>query len=368
MVHFLRSIIVLAVTATSSLFGQAVLPVEDGPIHEAFVSRDTENFEFDVVRIQPPAPINERIPPQVDRQAVWIPGYWSWDEKRNDFIWLSGVWRRPPPGHYWTAGTWRPMREGWVWTSGFWSPQPANTMSYIDMPPPEAIDENIIQPRGGEYFWSPGYWEYSERGRGYAWVSGHWERLDPNWILVPSHYVWYNDQYVFVPAYWDWKLEDRGTAFSPVYIAPPFRTTIVYQPVFVVENPIIVRRLFAFYPDYIGVCIHHQRFHPEIWGSFCRTPPWWGSRAYARRQVVSTPGRRQPIDVRVQDPRRQPVRTQIVDRSGRQQPGARANVPEKPRSTVMNSPGTRVQPGTRATVERPLPSQPARRPQVRRCS
>lgn len=354
MIHILRTLLILLVTVGAPLFGQGILPVEEGPIHEAFVSRDTENFELDTIPMPPPAPINERIPPQADRQAVWIPGYWSWDEKRNDFIWMSGVWRRPPPGHNWIAGSWRQFGEGWAWVPGFWSPQALNTLSYIDVPPPELLDENISQPNGGDFFWSPGYWEYSERGRGYAWVSGHWERLDSNWILVPAHYTWYNGSYVFVPAYWDWRLEDRGTVFSPVYIPPPLRTTIVYEPVIVVDNPIIVRRLFVNYSDYFGLFIHHQRFHAEFWGSFCRTPPWWGTRVQVcRKPVANRPGKRQQVNMRAvrQDARNAPVRAQVADRSNRQQPNVRPGTPERPRVSAMNTP-----------QERPPAETSARRP------
>ena len=27
----------------------------------------------------------------------WVPGYWAWDDERQDFIWVSGFWRVPPP-------------------------------------------------------------------------------------------------------------------------------------------------------------------------------------------------------------------------------------------------------------------------------
>jgi hypothetical protein len=343
MTHIFRNLLILSVTITQSLFGQEVQIVQEGPIHEAFVTRDTENFELDVVPKQPPAIINERIPLQSDRQATWIPGYWSWDENRNDFIWMSGIWRRPPPGHQWISGSWRPMDEGWVWISGFWSKQHPAELAYIDTPPPESVNENIEQPNNGEYCWCPGYWEFSVRGRGYAWVSGHWERLNPNWILVPARYVWYNDNYVFIPAHWDWRLEERGTVYSPVYIAPPVRTTIVYQPVVVVDNSFIIKRLYAYFPDYFGLFVHHHRYHPDFWVSFGVTPSW--RPVAAKRKVVSDRGRRQMVNVRAV--RQAPERAPVADRPYRQVPNGRAETPERPRQTAVNTQPARVQPGSR---------------------
>jgi hypothetical protein len=274
---------------------------------------------------------------------------------------MSGVWRRPPPGHSWIPGSWKQFGEGWAWVPGFWSPQSLNTLSYIDLAPPEMVDENINQPMGGDHFWSPGYWEYSLRGRGYVWVSGHWEKLDANWILVPAHYTWYNGNYVFVPAYWDWRLEERGTVFSPVYIAPAFRRTIVYEPVIIVENPVLVARLFVNYNDYFGLFFHHHRFHAEFWGNFCRTPPWYGDRVrVGRRAEVTRPGLRQQVNVRTarQDSRTTPVRGQVVDRSNRGGPAIRPTNPEQQRASVMNIPenprlSARNSPEERERVETP---------------
>ena len=353
MIQNIKKMLILFFTASIPLFGQSILPVEDGPVHEAFVTRDTENFDLETIPYTPPAPINERIPPQADRQAVWIPGYWAWDQKRNDFIWMSGVWRRPPPAHQWVAGTWTNFGQGWGWVPGFWSPSSPQALSYIESSPPESVNENISQPQGGDFFWSPGYWEYSERASGYAWIQGHWERLDPNWVYVAPHYTWFNNRYVFIPGYWDWRLEERGVVYSPVYIAPQIRTTIVYQPVIVVEQPILIRRLFAFYPDYLGLFLHHHRFHANFWVNFCNTPPWWGKPVRPYRQVVGQrAGARQAVNVR--DYRAAPARgpQMVVDRNQRQSVGTRTapnkvvSIQEVPPQSVRH-PNGRQAVGTR---------------------
>lgn len=56
-----------------------------GPLHEAFA--EPVNFDAQpgiVVAKVPPKPIEE-LPPEVkpDQDALWIPGYWAWDDDRN---------------------------------------------------------------------------------------------------------------------------------------------------------------------------------------------------------------------------------------------------------------------------------------------
>ena len=70
-----------------------------GPVHEAFA----EPISYDptpgvVMPNEPPAAIEE-IPPdeRPEGDALWIPGYWQWDNERSDFIWISGIWRDPRP-------------------------------------------------------------------------------------------------------------------------------------------------------------------------------------------------------------------------------------------------------------------------------
>ena len=56
---------------------------------------------------EPPEPIEE-LPPEYrpDGDNVrWIPGYWAWDDERQDFLWISGLWRevdRPEDIERWT--------------------------------------------------------------------------------------------------------------------------------------------------------------------------------------------------------------------------------------------------------------------------
>src|SRR3990172_5663797 len=69
------------------------------PVHEAFIELTGSGAETGlVIQKAPPAAIEE-IPPEERPEGdefVWIPGYWGWDEERNDFLWISGIWRVPP--------------------------------------------------------------------------------------------------------------------------------------------------------------------------------------------------------------------------------------------------------------------------------
>ena len=42
----------------------------------------------------------------------WIPGYWAWDDERNDYLWISGIWRDIPPGRQWVPGYWSQVDGG----------------------------------------------------------------------------------------------------------------------------------------------------------------------------------------------------------------------------------------------------------------
>ncbi len=70
-----------------------------------------------VVPREPPALIDE-MPPETQPEAdsVWIEGYWACDDEREDFIWISGVYRVPPVGRRWVPGYWEevsdPLRAG----------------------------------------------------------------------------------------------------------------------------------------------------------------------------------------------------------------------------------------------------------------
>jgi len=255
--------------------GETIEVYEDGPIHEAFVESTAENIELESVATEPPLPMNERIPKQLDLQAEWIAGYWSWNKGVKKYVWVSGVWRRPPPGHQWIAGFWKKIEDAWVWIPGFWSRRPLQEVDYIGAEPPDSVDQNTPPPPTNEYFWVPGYWHYLFDKQDYQWVNGYWDEFDPDWVFVPAHYTWRPGGYVFIPAYWDWKLEDRGTAYSAVLLHSPPLFSASYEPTTIVEPAHIVEKLYISYPDHLSLFQHHWHYHPEFWTLRCSPPPWW---------------------------------------------------------------------------------------------
>ncbi len=266
----------LGISFVGIVHGQAIQPVEGGPVHEAFVTPVTENVALEATEAQPPSPITERIPPKPNPEVEWVVGYWAWAPERKDFLWVSGVWRRPPPGRHWISGVWKLYDEGWVWVRGFWSELPDDSLTTIDIAPPDQLDEAVPPEPGNGFFWMSGYWGFSETTHSYLWRSGHWIELDPNWVLVPAHYVWRPGGYVFVSAYWDWPIEQRGRAYATVYVPPPVRVEVVYEPVVVIEPAIIVHNLFIYYPDYSYFFYHHHHYHTAFWIQSGDAPPWWG--------------------------------------------------------------------------------------------
>lgn len=250
-------------------------PSQNTEIHEGFLTKVSADILLDAYPTRPPNPINERIPRQSDSNTTWLAGYWAWNDQKDDFIWISGVWRRPPPSHQWIAGFWSQFEDGWVWIPGFWSENNAEALVYIDKAPPAALDEEAGPPPSEDQFWNPGYWSYNSDSEDFDWVEGTWVRLDPNWVLIPAHYTWRPSGYVFIPAYWDWPLDSLGQAYESVYIEPSDREAYVYEPVNTIPDTYIISHYFYYYPNYLPFYYHHFHYHSHFWGNFCCTPSWW---------------------------------------------------------------------------------------------
>src|SRR5262245_9102779 len=111
-----------------------------GPIHEAFITPTAEPKPTYGVPKKPPAPIEEMPPEEKpEGNAVWIGGYWSWDDDRADFLWVSGCWRVKPEGKDWVAGYWREVSGQHQWVPGFWrtvEAQQSSEVTYYPEPPP----------------------------------------------------------------------------------------------------------------------------------------------------------------------------------------------------------------------------------------
>jgi len=246
-----------------------------GPVHEAFAQPVNVQVQGGVVvHQQPPATIRE-IPP-ADRPRgdhnVWVPGYWSWDMDRNNFIWVSGCWRVTPPNMNWVPGYWAAVDNGWEWVPGFWTTANTTELNYLPSPPAtQEIDPPGAPPDEAADMWVPGCWYWVE-GQ-YVLRHGYWLHQQTGWVWVPSHYCWTPRGYVFAPGHWDYTLEQRGLLFAPVCFSGALlaQPDYVYSPDVCVDLELLTDCLFA-YP-----CYSHY-FFGDYYDSFyfgCGIYPWF---------------------------------------------------------------------------------------------
>lgn len=251
--------------------------IKSGSLHEAFALQECDDIVMRSFAKQPPAPITEEVPYSESEDFIWIPGYWAWSEERQDYIWVSGVLRRPPLGHKWIAGHWKHYPQGWVWLSGFWSRIPEGQLQYLSQPPPDPLNEkapNLSPPLNG-YFWVPGYWEWVDEEQDFKWFAGRWEVFSQHVVYMPTHYLWRENGYLLVPGYWDWSIERRGVAFYPVAIAQEDRDIIVLEPIEIKNRSLALEMLYPNLPNYPTLFRTHFYYHPDLWFARGIVPPWW---------------------------------------------------------------------------------------------
>lgn len=250
---------------------QDVEVLASGPIHEAFAEAVVFNPEPGIVAPKAPPPLIEEIPPdqKPEGDVQWIPGYWAWDDGRNDFIWVSGIWRVPPPGREWVPGYWTPVSQGYQWISGYWASVNTEETEYLPEPP-ESVEvgpsSNAPSP---DYTWIPGCWLWQHRR--YAWRPGYWAVMHRNWTWVPAHYIWTPRGYVFVSGYWDYPVIDRGVLFAPVFFSPwvSLGLGFSFSPGFVINLDVFDDALFVrpryghyYFGDYYASRYYRMGFYP----------------------------------------------------------------------------------------------------------
>jgi hypothetical protein len=233
-----------------------------GPVHEAFAEvADVKIEPPPVVPKEPPKPIEEIPPDQKpdDPNVQWIPGYWAWDDDRSDFIWVSGVWRIPPPGRQWVSGHWQKVENGWQWVPGFWASMENNEYTVLP-PPPDPVDEGPSSPApDATSTYVPGCWVYQD-GR-YLWRPGYWNAFHDGWAWTPAHYLWAPSGAIFVEGFWDYPLINRGLLFASAYIDRSLwsRPNWTYTPQYLVNGESLLASLFVrpatrhyYFGDYFG--------------------------------------------------------------------------------------------------------------------
>ena len=71
------------------------------------------------IRIAPPIPIIETVPPAPGPNYYWVPGYWVWEGGR--YVWHRGAYVvRPFRNAAWVPGHWDHTVRGWHWVPGHW--------------------------------------------------------------------------------------------------------------------------------------------------------------------------------------------------------------------------------------------------------
>ncbi len=272
-----------------------------GPVHEAFAEPIVLDPQPGIVVSQSPPADIEEVPPDEkpdNSNAVWIPGYWAWDDDRSDFIWLSGIWRIPPADMSWVPGYWTQVEKGYQWTPGFW--MPISTKEIIYLPSPPATLENgpsghIPRP---DFIWVSGQWQWV--GDRYVWKPGYWLGAKPDRIWISAHYIWTPRGVIFVPGYWDYPLDSRGILFAPVYIRRSVHTrrTFAYTPTIVIDTEYLNVTMFTrtryehyYFGDYYAAdyvkrgivpwfdVVHRQRIYDPIfvyqqWRHGHNDPQW----------------------------------------------------------------------------------------------
>jgi len=236
---------------------QGVEVLTRGPVHEAFAGMVTFNPAPGVIVQKAPPNAIEEVPPgerPEGTNVTWIPGYWAWDDERNDFLWVSGTWRALPPGRAWVAGYWGKITDGYQWTSGYWANAAQEETTYLPAPPATVEEGPSTKAPSRDYGWTPGSWLW--RDERYAWSPGYWAQGRADWDWMPAHYVWTPRGYVFVDGYWDYSVNRRGMLFAPVYFDSGLysRSGYSYSPSIVLDLALLAENLFL-RPDY-----HHYYF------------------------------------------------------------------------------------------------------------
>jgi hypothetical protein len=250
-----------------------------GPIHEAFAQPASLNPDpGPLVRKQPP-PVVPELPPDQKPEGdnvQWIPGYWAWDNERNDFLWVSGFYRNMPPGRKYIPGYWAQVDDGYRWVAGYFAPEQQAEIALVSQPPASLDNGPSIPAPDDNSFYTPGVWIYN--GSEFLWRPGFWAPFRPGRVWINSCYEWTPGGYAFVNGYWDYPLADRGLLFAPVCFNDPLWLTPgwCYRPSLLLGLAGLLDCLWwrsgypcYFYGDYFGPGFAGLGFNPWFGG------PWW---------------------------------------------------------------------------------------------
>lgn len=262
-----------------------------GPVHEAFAA-PIDSDHTDGVRVldkAPPKAVDEQPPEDrpEDEAMKWIPGYWAWSDDGGDFVWVSGLWRKTPPGRNWVPGSWSETKSGHHrWTSGYWAGEgtSADNANYLPLPPKSIDNGPSVSSPSDDSFWVPGQWEYADGD--YQWRSGFWSESQGDLVWQPACYVYTPQGYVLVDGYWDYLPPDRGQLYAPIEFYDPvyLQPNYVYRPRYPLADAaslllsLFVRRGYPhyYYGDFYGSSYFGRGYRPwyDIGFGYGHVTPW----------------------------------------------------------------------------------------------
>lgn len=267
-----------------------------GPVHEAFAATVTFDPQPGIIAPKEPPEAIEELPPSQKPEGTnvsWIPGYWAWDEEREDFLWVSGTWRALPPGRQWVPGYWAKSSGGAQWTSGYWADASLGEVQYLPEPPATVETGPTAAAPAENQIWVPGNWVWNQNR--YAWQPGYWAAAQQNWMWIPSHYQYSPRGYVFVNGYYDYSLARRGVLFAPVHFNSGVygQQGFTYSPAMAISMAVFSNQLFLrpnyghyYFGDYYGSNYSTAGYYP--WFSYNSGgygyDPFYAQQAWQNRQ------------------------------------------------------------------------------------
>lgn len=245
--------------------------LNQGPLHESFAElHNNDAVPGVVVPKEPPPPIDE-VPP--DRRpsgenVEWIPGYWAWDDEAEDYLWVSGIWRKTPPNRRWVPGAWAATEGGWQWTAGFWAAGSRVELEYLPEPPASVEAGPSSQGVDGQ-FYIPGSWQYQDDS--YRWRPGYWSQAYDDWTWVPDRYIWTTQGCIYRSGYWDYPPIRRGVVYAPVrfhrtHYGRPYSPyhTIRFGTSFFTHLFVRPRYSHYYFGNYYGPRYRGRNFYPWV--------------------------------------------------------------------------------------------------------
>lgn len=277
----LLTIIALASSGTSQepdrIPEDAIQASPRAMLHEAFAQPfDVKPEPGPMIPKEPPPPIPEEPPEQrpADERAQWLSGYWSWDAQKQEFMWVTGVYRVPPQGRTFVPGYWQHTEDGWRWVHGFWANE-SQQVPYTPEPP-APLDTGPSMPQPDENsIYVPGVWVFRD-GR-FIWRAGYYSPVQVGRVWAPPRYIWTPAGYIFIEGYWDLPFEDRGVVFAPVYFTQPLWRTAGwrYRPSLVVGFDNFLDSAFVY-----GGSFYYGNYYDPFYSRYGYRPWYTGRGRY----------------------------------------------------------------------------------------